>query len=516
MKKRLSAVLMSAIMMLSLLPTVFAAETSKGVGTEEHTQEEIRQFILKNKSATGTGITYVSEPNLNPGNYAPGQLSDASLNAGLKMLQNIRYVAGLDTDLVLDPEYCEYAQAAALVNAANNNLEHYPSRPSGMSEEMYQKGRTGASSSNLYMGNVDSMSRPVLSWMDDDGDNNLSTVGHRRWQLLPGLYKIGFGAVGRIAAGYVFGERKESSVTGVAWPARNMPTEYFYYKNPWSFSTGSSEDIGTVKVTLTDQKNGKKWIFRQGCDSNASDSGYFTVNNAGYGQSGAIIFRPNGITCSDGDSYHVSITGATREIEYDVRFFHAEEKHGVNCASAKYNDVPRQEGHWAHLAIDYVLEKGYMAGMDDVTFSPNTAVSRAQICQILYAMEGKPGAGKTLFQDVPSGQWYTDAVSWAADNGLVSGYGKGRFGPDDSVTREQLVLVMYQYAKLKGYRTDGKADLAGYADYKKVSRWSETAVSWAVANKVITGTELGIEPQGTATRAQIAVILRAFDLNIRA
>ena len=149
-------------------------------------------------------------------------------------------------------------------------------------------------------------------------------------------------------------------------------------------------------------------------------------------------------------------------------------------------------------------------------FTPTGTVTRGTIAQILYAAEGKPAvSGKSQFADVVETKWYAKAVKWAADKGLVSGYGNGKFGPDNAVTREQMVAIMYKYSEMKGYDLKASADLNKYTDHAKVSKWATTAVKWGVGHKVISGTNKGIEPQGNATRAQIAVILQAYDNNVR-
>lgn len=187
-----------------------------------------------------------------------------------------------------------------------------------------------------------------------------------------------------------------------------------------------------------------------------------------------------------------------------------------NCPSAKFNDVNKSESHWTHKPIDYVLNKGYMAGVSSSSFNPNGTVTRATIAQILYAAEGKPSvSGKAKFTDVKNGKWYANAVNWAASKGLVSGYGNGIFKPDAPVTREQMVTIMYKYSEMKGYDLSTSADLSSYADQSKVSKYAVSSMKWAVNHKIISGTKNGIEPKGNATRAQIAVILQAYDNHVR-
>ena len=178
-----------------------------------------------------------------------------------------------------------------------------------------------------------------------------------------------------------------------------------------------------------------------------------------------------------------------------------------------YSDVPAS-GKWYSDAVYYATAKGYMAGTGNNKFSPDATVTRGTIAQILYAAEEKPTvSGKSQFTDVGETKWYSTAVKWAADKGLVSGYGNGKFGPEDRITREQMVAIMMQYSKMKGYDLTANADLSKYPDQSKISKWAVNAVRWGVSHKIVSGTEKGIEPKGNATRGQIAVILQAYDKN---
>ena len=180
-----------------------------------------------------------------------------------------------------------------------------------------------------------------------------------------------------------------------------------------------------------------------------------------------------------------------------------------------YSDVPTS-GKWYSEAVYHATAKGYMAGTGNNKFSPDATVTRGTIAQILYAAEGKPAiSGKSKFTDVGEAKWYAKAVKWAADKGLVSGYGNGKFGPEDRITREQMVAIMMQYSKMKGYDTSANADLSKFHDQNTISKWAVNAVKWGVFHKIVSGTDKGIEPKGNATRAQIAVILQAYDKNLR-
>ena len=153
-----------------------------------------------------------------------------------------------------------------------------------------------------------------------------------------------------------------------------------------------------------------------------------------------------------------------------------------------------------------------MSGTSDTSFSPNDTTTRGMLVTILWRLEDKPESSKgNNFTDVKNDQYYYDAVSWAADNTIVSGYSETKFAPDDSMTREQLATVLYRYANYKQYNTSNKADLSTYKDIQHISGYAVDAFKWANANGIITGTSSDtLEPQGDAKRAQIASILRRF------
>ena len=178
-----------------------------------------------------------------------------------------------------------------------------------------------------------------------------------------------------------------------------------------------------------------------------------------------------------------------------------------------YVDVPQNA--WYRGAVDYVVQRGYMVGATANTFNPEGAVTRAQIAQIFYAMNGKPSAGtKPRFSDVSADAWYAAAVNWAATFGAVSGYPDGTYHPMEYITRQQLATILYKYAQLKGYAAEGEGmgiGLGGYADVQEVGSWAWEAMAWCVNKGIISGSNIGLEPNKHATRAQISVILKAYD-----
>ncbi len=189
---------------------------------------------------------------------------------------------------------------------------------------------------------------------------------------------------------------------------------------------------------------------------------------------------------------------------------------GCTVLAASVNDyVDIPQNAWYRGAVDYVLQRGYMVGATNNQFNPEGAVTRAQIAQIFYAMNGKPSAGKQpKFSDVSKDAWYAAAVNWAATFGVVSGYPDGSYHPMEFITRQQLATILYKYAQLKGYAAEGEGrgiGLGGYADVQDVGSWAWEAMAWCVHKGVISGSNIGLEPNAHATRAQIAAILRTFD-----
>ena len=189
---------------------------------------------------------------------------------------------------------------------------------------------------------------------------------------------------------------------------------------------------------------------------------------------------------------------------------------GCTVLAASVNDyVDIPQNAWYRGAVDYVLQRGYMVGATNNQFNPEGAVTRAQIAQIFYAMNGKPSAGKQpKFSDVSKDAWYAAAVNWAATFGVVSGYPDGSYHPMEFITRQQLATILYKYAQLKGYAAEGEGrgiGLGGYADVQDVGSWAWEAMAWCVHKGVTSGSNIGLEPNAHATRAQIAAILRTFD-----
>ena len=179
-----------------------------------------------------------------------------------------------------------------------------------------------------------------------------------------------------------------------------------------------------------------------------------------------------------------------------------------------FSDV--DEDDWFYDAVAYAYENSLMAGTSGTTFSPDLTTTRAMIVTILYRLEDTPiVSGGSDFTDVEIGQWYSDAIAWAAANNIVGGYGKGLFGPDDPITREQLAAILYRYAQYKSYDTTASADLSRYTDLGQLSEWAQEAVAWANSEGIISGTSaVTLAPKDSATRAQATAMMMRFCENI--
>ena len=169
-------------------------------------------------------------------------------------------------------------------------------------------------------------------------------------------------------------------------------------------------------------------------------------------------------------------------------------------------------GHWAYDAVSYAYKNSLMNGVNASRFAPDSTLNRAMMVTMLYRMTGSPAvSGNSVFSDVPSGKWYSDAVQWASVNGVVNGVGKDRFAPDTQITREQMASMMMRYAQFKQYSTGKSADLSAFNDAGSISSWALESMKWANAAGLINGrTASTIAPQDTATRAEAATILMRF------
>ena len=185
----------------------------------------------------------------------------------------------------------------------------------------------------------------------------------------------------------------------------------------------------------------------------------------------------------------------------------------TDIETCPFGDIPN---HWAYEAVKYVYANSLMQGTDEATFAPDENMSRAMLVTVLYRMANPEGAESAHnFKDVAEGQWYSDAVAWAATNGIVSGISENKFAPNEDITREQMALIIYRFAKMQGFDVSDAADLSNFADTHEVSDWALDAIRWANKTELVKGTsETTLSPKATATRAQVAAILMRFCENV--
>lgn len=221
-------------------------------------------------------------------------------------------------------------------------------------------------------------------------------------------------------------------------------------------------------------------------------------------------------TCSGcGDTYtedYVPALGHEYKEGNCIRCGEAEPK----APSAEFSDIP--EDAWYKLAVDYAVGKELMNGVGNGKFEPEKPMTRAMLVTVLWRYAGTPAEGENSFSDVDDAQWYAGAVAWAAEKGIVGGIGGGKFDPDGKITREQMATILYRYCNVLGIDTRNSVSLSSFPDGDKTSVYAKKAVSWAVAEGIITGSKVNgkvyLDPQGNATRAQVATILMRFIENI--
>ena len=185
---------------------------------------------------------------------------------------------------------------------------------------------------------------------------------------------------------------------------------------------------------------------------------------------------------------------------------------GASRPETRFVDV--KLGSWYYNSIVYAVSNGLMNGVGDSKFEPEEGMTRAMLVTVLWRYEGSPKQRPSTFSDVRRGQWYSEAVSWAAKNGIVTGVGDNKFEPDTQITREQIATILYRYAQKKRADTSARGSLSAFPDNGKVNGWAKTALQWCVGEGLIGGTnengKVYLDPQGAATRAQVATILMRY------
>lgn len=294
--------------------------------------------------------------------------------------------------------------------------------------------------------------------------------------------------------------------------------------------TAAQSYNATLTISSTDAEDKTVTLTGTGSSGGGSAYSYYTIT-ASADQGGSISPLGNhsvregldkAFTISPNEGYSIAdvlVDGKSVGAVETYTFRRISKAHAIHAkfeqkkAEIPFTDVAA--GAWYYDAVRFVYEKSLMQGTRATTFSPSATTTRGMIVTILHRLEWAPVVGSNPFSDVESGEYYADAVAWAAENGIVNGYGGGKFGPEDAITREQMAVILMNYAKLKGYDTTTMADLDKFSDAGKINAWAQTAMGWANANELINGKGSGIlDPYGNATRAEVAAILQRFVENV--
>lgn len=304
----------------------------RGLGVIKRTKSEIKTYIQEHPVDLSSVTEYRKAPTggvYGGETYSYGLIRKTDLDNGIAMINRIRYIAGLNADVVNADDKEEILAASALINALNGTISHYPARPEALSseeyDELYNLACTGGSSSNLHMGHGN-LAETVLSYMDDSDSSNIDRVGHRRWILNPSMGRTTFGFCHQdrtytytfddgssytfsytyyYSGMYAFDRSGSGTQKPVAWPAQVTPLSCYTggADQAWSVSFGQSLKKEKIHITLIRKKDQKTWEF--GPDSADGD---FYVDNGGYGQPGCVIFRAAEMgSISAGDTFAVSI-----------------------------------------------------------------------------------------------------------------------------------------------------------------------------------------------------------------
>ena len=488
-------------------------------------QAEITQ-LLKNAPLRGSSI-YDKEYDVEPSYKAPyaiGKVTDSLLQEAAARLNAMRRIAGLPS-VTLDAGMCESAQYGAVVNAALNELTHYPSQPAGMDKGFYQKGRAAASSSNIACGY--SLVGSVDGYMDDSDAGNISRVGHRTWQLNPRMGKVGFGMAGAYSMEMAHDQSGQGcSFDYIAWPASgSFPSDIFGKDYAWSVhlnpSVYAAPAVSGLTITLTG--DGKTWTFQGSERYTAAHSGkYFNYIN-GYGGVGyGLIFRPDGISVYDG-TYSVRIDGlklrdgTPTSLNFQVDFFNTGlEDTGIpqgqqpnqipqlpdSVASGNpFTDVP--DSAYYKDAVLWALENNVTTGVTETQFQPNSTCTRGQVVTFLWRAKGcpEPRTKTNPFTDVASSSPFYKAILWAQENGITTGTTATTFNPRGTCTSGHVVTFLW--------RSNGEPNPVGASALASANpnKYFTGAVAWADSSGLLTGVGSAFVPGQNSPRANIVTYL---------
>lgn len=295
------------------------------------------------------------------------------------------------------------------------------------------------------------------------------------------------------------GSATESDYTNAVTSLNNAMAEFKRTKSGGGGGGGSS---ATYKVTLLPTENGTATLSASQVKSGTSVTITSTPDD-GYMVKDILV---NGVSVGSNDEVY-TIKSITKNTEIQVIF----------CEKTDLPFVDVQKTDWFYDNVKYAYKNGLMVGMTDITFEPETKLSRAMFVTILHRIDGEDDGAECIFDDVPGDAYYRNAVAWANANGIVVGVSDTEFAPESDITREQMTAILYRYAKYKGVTTyeDESRSLTSYDDYDEISDYAITSMQWAFANELIYGkSDTTLNPQDNATRAEAAAVFMRFIENI--
>lgn len=399
---------------------------------------------------------YSVEPSLSVP-YNTGTLNEGTLNKALETLLYIRFLAGLETPITMDPEWNASAQAGALVNAVNGQLSHKPSKPKDMDEALYQKGYSATSTGNIAWG-YRTLSESLWGYMDDGDPGNIDRLGHRRWLINPAMTTVGFGMVdnGNYSVSKVFDDETntiwydDTDYDYITWPSEGaFPSHAFGTNHPWSISLNekryNNKEINDVEVMMTNLDTGNVETFKWN-DDRMKPNAYFNVETNGYGIPYCIIFRPDSGTNDQDGHYRIDISGVKdldgREvaISYQVEFFNSE----------TWNVTSSIEG--SNVIYARALKEAGLFQGTDKGFELERAPTRIEGLVMFLRLLGvedealRTNLESAPFKDIPV--WGRAYVNYAYSQGLIKGISANQFGsmqPMRAKDYQTLILRAFGY-----------------------------------------------------------------------
>ena len=277
----------------------------------------------------------------------------------------------------------------------------------------------------------------------------------------------------------------------------------------WTKNSSGGGSVTTYPVTVSSADNGAVTVSPK----NASKGSTVTVTvtpDEGYKLDTLTVRDKDGnaVELKDAGDGKYTFTMPSGKVTVEASF--AEASQEPEPSGLPFTDVAASA--WYREAVEYVYDNGMMKGTSDTIFSPDATTTRGMIVTMLYRLEGEPTASAaSSLSDVKADDYYADAVSWAAENSIVNGVSATSYAPDDPITREQMAAILYRYAQFKGYDVTASADLSAYTDTSEISAYAVPAMQWANAEGLVTGrTNTTLDPEGDATRAEIATIMTRF------